>query len=225
MAGTRLASETNARILIGDLDSNNYAVSNERLHEIIKNKAQMISREVGLGPSWSAAAVALTQGTRDYTLGAGVEYSSIRHLILDSRNWIMSRVPLDTINAYYQGFVPFSNAVGIPYVYAMWESSSQTINLRIFPTPASGDSISIFTSVSGTPLSADGSTIPFSNDLLMALEKAVAVAAWKSMPADRKTVSPEFIQELEMDSARGIADERIRLIRLRRTSNMALGAA
>lgn len=221
----RLTTEQNARILIDDLDAAAYGVTSERLHEIVKHEAQRVARAVGLGAAWVSNALTLTTGTRDYTFSTSFQYASISHLILDSRNWILQRVPLDVINASYQGFAPFGNAKGVPYRYAMWEDSNQTVNVRIWPSAVENDTVTAFLSKQQIVLAADSDNLPFSNDLLRAVEKAVAVKMWKSMPEPKRHVSPEFVKDLEMESADGISQERIRLNRLKRTSAMALTEA
>lgn len=225
MSETRAACELNARVLIDDLDHSAYGVTSERLHEIVKHEAQRIGRAVGLGSSWSSAFVTLTAGDRDYPLNTGNQYANIEHLIVDSLNWPMSKIPLEAMNAYYMGFVPFSNARGIPRVYSIWEDSSQVVHLRIFPTPATNDSLTAFYKLQVTPLALDADAIPFSDDLLRALEKSVAVRMWQSMPMDKRKVGKEFVESLAGDVAEGIAQERIRLNRLKRTSVVTLTEA
>jgi len=222
MAETRITCENNARILVDDLDPASYGVSNERLHEIVKHEAQRIARRVGLGEAWVSAAVSLDTTNRDFTLPATVQYGNVQHLILDSRNWPLRKVPMETMNGHYMGFVPASSVKGVPYRYAMWEDTAQVVNIRIYPICAVADSLTIFTRNQQAVLAADTDSIPFSNDLLRTLEKSVAVKMWKSMTAVHRKVSPEFIQDLEMDAAEGMAQERIRMIRMKRTDNVAL---
>lgn len=222
MSETRLVCETNARILVDDLDNNNYGVSAERLHEIVKHEAQRIARRVGLGEAWVSAAISLDTTNRDFTLPTTVQYANVQHLILDSRNWPMRKVPMETMNGHYMGFVPPSSVKGVPYRYTMWEDTTNTVNIRIFPIAAVADSITIFTRNQQAVLSADADLIPFSHDLLRTLEKSLAVKMWKSMSPDHRKVGPELIADFATEVEEGMAQERVRLIRMKRTDNVSL---
>lgn len=221
MSETRLVCETAARVLIDDLDPAVYGTSNERLHEIVKHEAQRIARRVGLGEAWVSAAISLDTTSRDFQLPASVQYANVQHLILDSRNWPLRKVPMETMNGHYMGFTPFTSIKGIPYRYAMWEDTTSTVNIRIFPVSVASDSITIFTRNQQAVLSADADLIPFSHDLLRTLEKSVAVKMWKSSTPDHRKVSPEFVADLESEVEEGMAQERVRLIRMKRTDSIA----
>lgn len=225
MSEIRSACEASVRLLLDDLDPSSYGITSERLHEIVKHEALRMGRIVGLGASWSSGAVSLVQSTRDYVLptsASTIEYQNVQHLILDSRNWPMTRVSMDVMDSYYMGYIPFSNAVGVPYLYTMWEDSTQQVNIRIFPTVALPDSITIFTSQSMTVLASDSDTIPFGRDLLRALEKSCAAKAWKAISPDKRKVGPELIADLQTEAQEGVQAERVRMIRFKRTSAMAL---
>lgn len=118
MSATRAATERNIRLLMDDLNPDDYAVSSARLHHAVESQMNLLATRTVL-PMEAVTDVALVAGIYDYTLNAisgwGYDWGSdwggsprpiigdVRQVLLNADGRTLKQLSLDEINrAYYQ---------------------------------------------------------------------------------------------------------------------------
>ena len=136
--------------------------------------------------------------------------------------------PFELFNSRYRQATSDPAASGTPIEYTLWETSAQVMTVRDGPTPdsAADGPIKVYHSILPVMMSnsdnvgglSNTASIPFSNELISALESACAAELVSTMSA-------EWVEKLGLDKAVVIprwereAEEGIRSYNLRQLKN------
>lgn len=221
MSDTRGAVKRRIRLRIDDMNPNDRAIDDERMDILIEDRMHLLAQEVGLGAVWTTTLVTLAASTWQYTLPTSVQYERVMDVVLRSLATPLDRVTHAEMTALRDG----GTATGDPTHYALFEDSSQQVNIWVYPTPTQVDYLDGLRAQIPTTLSSDSSAIPFSTPLLKALEKSVAAEAILLMDeesrAERKAVVDE-VPNWKREVQRAIRLERVRLGNQKRSDVMPL---
>lgn len=171
MSETRAVIRDEIRQMLSDNSSDNPAWTDERINRAITRHMRIIGNEVLMGKAWVTSAVTTVVGTADYTLPTGVEYAQILSLKLLPFNSYLRPQTIEWIELARQGA---TLGQGIPNAYALWEDTSQVVNLRLWPIPNAIYTIDLERSIIPGALTSDSATVPFSENLIIGLEYRVA---------------------------------------------------
>mgnify|MGYP001595497823 CR=1 FL=1 len=208
------------RLLTDDLDPNAPAIDSERLNTLIENRMHLTAAEVGLGPSWITAAVTVAADDYDYTLPTSIQYQRVIALQLNSLEWLMERVTHLELQAMRDGPGPVT---GAPPHNALFEDTSQQVNLWLYPTPRVADTINVLRAQVPAALSTDATNIPFSDPLLRAMEKSCALEAILLMDPEERSKRKATLDTAgrwEREISRATHLERVRIGNLRRSDKV-----
>lgn len=214
MSETRAVVREEIRLMLGDTSSSDSSFSNEQINRAIQRHMRLIGNEVLQGQAWVTSAITTVAGTSDYTFPSGVEYAQILTLKLQPYNAVLRPVTLEWIELSRQGT---TLGQGVPYTYAIWEDTSQTVNLRLWPVPNAVYTIDLERSIIPAALTAETSTLPFSENLITALEYRVAgelLAHADDNVMKQLGIGPMLIQSYQQTADRAMRKERERLSRL-----------
>jgi hypothetical protein len=225
MAGTLLSVRDRVRWLINDRNQSEYVISSPRLDRLIADRLNHIAELVGYGLEWATAAVTLAANTFDYSLPSSIQYHQIVDVVLNSRGWQLVRRGIEELNALRGVATP---ATGDPTDYALFEGLTQLVTIRLYPTPASADTLNLLRSRIPIAVSADADVVSFSDNLLRALEKDVALnvlALLGDEELKQLGVSRNVIPLWSRDLERAIKAERVRIRRMKLTDRYELSRA
>ena len=220
MADTLLNVRRRVRLLTDDMDPNDYALDSDRLNTVIESRMHLMAQEVGLGASWVTGAVTLVASTWQYTLPTSVQYERITAVQFAAQNWLLDRVTPTEMLALHDGAGTTS---GDPTHYALFEDTSQQINLWVFPIPNAAGTLNALRAQVPAALSTDATNIPFGSPLLRALEKGAAVDAVLLMDEEARTERKATLDaagKWDKEIARAIKLERVRIANLRRSDTV-----
>ena len=226
MARTVAEVRSGVRTYTRDRNAADSLLSPFEINHLIHGEAQRLFAEIGINPTWETGIVSVVSGTYEYTISVAsgkANLSQVVALRLASRNWPIQRITDEQLESMRRG--P-SQASGFPLYAAIRESDSQTLKLRLWPTPNENDSIDWLRSwvpvwSTTTP---DTDSIPLSDDAIRILEKRVAKAILSLLPDEqiaKRGISKEVVGLWDRDVAEGVRLERIRINSLKRTGMMA----
>lgn len=213
--GVQVAS-IRARIydIIGDHNTEDPAIDPFRIDSVINKNAHRIAART-IRPQETVQSITLVVGTYDYALASSVNVDHVAQVFLDADGIELCYVPFELFNSRYKQATSEPAASGTPREYTLWETSSQVMTLRVGPTPdtAADGPIKVYHSVMPTLMSnsdnvgglSNTATIPFSNELVAALESACASELVGIMTAekleklglDKSVLIPRWEREVE----------------------------
>ena len=214
MSETRAVVREEIRLMLGDTSSSDSSFSNEQINRAIQRHMRLIGNEVLQGQAWVTSAITTVAGTSDYTFPSGVEYAQILTLKLQPYNAVLRPVTLEWIELSRQGT---TLGQGVPYTYAIWEDTSQVVNVRFWPVPNSNYTVDVERSIIPAALTAESSLIPFSENLLLGLEYRVAsemLASADDNVMQQLGLGPNTVAFYSATADRVIRKERERISRL-----------
>ena len=220
MPDTVLNSRRRIRLLVDDLNMNQYAIDSPRLTIIMENRMHLTAAEVGLGNVWVTSAVTLAANDYEYTLPTSVQYNRVMALRLTSQEWLLERVTPAEFLALQDGSGEEAND---PTHYALFEDTSQQVNIWLHPTPAGVDTLDVLRSQVPAALSTDATNISFSDPLLRAFEKSCAIDAVLLMDEEERAKRKAVLDQVgrwDQEVKRALSLERVRIGNLRRSDRI-----
>jgi hypothetical protein len=212
----------NVRLLIDDVDADQYAISIPKMSVIIAKAVQLIAVRSYQSLSAAPTSLALVAGTTDYSLAASP--TAIRQVILNSDGVPLDRIPLEQLNEMFRQDTAVSAGRGIPRYYAVYDvnnpasGADTTCKIRVGPTPSAADSLKIYydlipTRNTGNYIENAAAVIPFSPPLVSAVESTAAAECVASMDDDdikRRKISRGYAQVLLQNAERMILESNFR---------------
>lgn len=208
------------RQLIDDLNPNDTAIDSERLTTVLENRMHAMAQEVGLGPVWVTGAITLAANDWEYTLPTSIQYNRVLQLQLNSQEWLMERLSPVELTALRDGS---GDMTGDPTHYALFEDTSQQVNVWLAPTPVAVDTINILRSQVPAALSTDATNVSFSDPLLRALEKAAALDALLLMDQEEREKRKAVLDNVPIwnqEVRRALRLERVRVGNYKRSDRV-----
>lgn len=210
MSQTRSVTSYNIRLLIDDLDPDDYAISSVRMNQYIQGQMHLLGNRMVL-PMEAVTSVAVTGGTYDYTLTGTA--GDVRQVFWNSTGQELDRLSFEDIVSQFLQDTSVSST-GTPAYYSLYETSAQASKLRLAPTPAASGTLKIYYGIIPAALTTDASTIPFSAPMLRVLEKMVARECLGIMGPDdlkRRMISKDVIPLWTQQIEQGISYENFRM--------------
>jgi hypothetical protein len=183
---SRAGMESNIRLLIDDNDKDSYSISGPTMIQLMNTALHMLANRVMMEDE-ALLTVQLVAGTYDYTL-TGIA-GPVRNVFLSPYGLELERMEWDEITVLYRQDTAAPAGSGVPSEYALVETSAQASKIRVAPTPSSLGAVAMKVRYSIIPaaLTAETSTVPFSQSMLRAFERQVASMCVALMsPEDRK---------------------------------------
>lgn len=211
MSETLSTARINVRYMLNDVEPSNFAVSSMTLDRIILNKSVELGARVGTGLVWTASGVTLTVGSlSDYSLEDGaVQFERIVAGRINATGATMERVSFALINAAREGLISTASQAD-PTQFALWEDATQVVKMRVDTVPSTARTIDFMRSTLPLRTVADSTLLPFSNLMLVAVEKAAAVEAAAALPEEelaRLRLGARVIGEWQQDVERILVSE------------------
>ena len=227
MSETLSTARTNVRYMLNDTEPSQFAVGGLKLDRIILNKSVELGARVGTGLDWATSGVTLTVGSlADYILeDATVWFERIIAARINATGNTLERVSFYEIQLEREGLIS-TTSQSDPTKFALWEDSTQKVRMRINTVPATARAIDFMRSTLPSRTVADATTLPFSDLMLVALEKASALEAASGFSDEtraRLELAPALLQEWKQDVERLVVMEFERKASFERR-NYAVGA-
>ena len=216
MSVARSVLTLNVRELLRDLDPGARVVPSERIWRALEATAQAWGVDVWQGPAWVTGAITVVAGTSDYTLPGSVEYAQVLELRRQSDGHLLSRRTQEQMELLRENT---SNTPSPPTDFALWELTTQVVNVRVYPTGA--NVLDLLRSLIPGALSSDAATVPFNAPLARGLERFVAAEIAASQMA-RLQISEEAIKGWYDSAARALQKEKERVSAMKSVPHMAL---
>lgn len=193
MAATRAVVRGRIQEILGDVNPSERVVGQFRYDEVIARNMHLIAARCVL-PRDSVTSITLVANTYDYAAHATLQYQSITQALLNSTGRELNYVPMEQFNAYYRQDTAEPRESGEPREYTIYENTSNLVRVRFGPTPNASDTAKFHATSLPALLTADSSSIPFSNDLLRGLESACAAELVLAL-------SPDALAKLGLDKS------------------------
>lgn len=193
------------RAWIDDLDRDAFAISTDRMDEVVKAGIQQIAARAFLQLETVPTTVTLSPGVYDYTMTR--RSKSIHLILVESTGATLSPTSFDDLNQRYKQDTDMANESGTPCCFALFETASTSappvhglapvVKIRVAPTPTEADELNVYWTAHPDPDTGTYSSstiVPLSPTLTAALEMACAAQCALLMdPADRarRKISPE----------------------------------
>jgi hypothetical protein len=220
MSETVAAARVNIRYHLNDTEPGNFAISSMALDRIILNQSVLLGARVGTGAVWTESVVTLTANSlADYTLGSPTQMALVATARINATGQTMERVSFDEINAMREGMTSTSQNVGDPQYFALWETTTPSVKMRINSVPSAARTIDFLISTMPVRTVSDTTTLPFSDLLLAALEYKCAALAVKRMPAaviERLNIAQGVVEDWQALAESAIRQDRERQDRIAR---------
>lgn len=230
-----LGSVERIRFLIGDTNPNNRLVSIDALKRLLEEQALAFASEIPVNRQTQT--ITLTSGNYQKALDStNIQYRVVNHVIDDEGR------PLRPVSLDFLLECRRNESNGRPRMYAVEENASGVVTLDFYPTPNSGYAFTVYTQelpilldAAGTSISTGtgvaegvlttGTTWPFDEPTVRALEKSVAIRVLAITPNEELTkrgLSKDIIQLWTRDVEQAKSQARIRIARQRRTSTIEM---
>lgn len=173
MAASRAVVRGRIQELIGDVNPAERVVNQFRYDEVIGRNMHLLGARCAMGRD-SVASVTLVAGTYDYAVHASLQYRDVSQVFLNDDGAELGFVPLGQFNAYYLQDTADPRSSGTPREYTVYENTSSLLRIRVGPTPDAAGTLKVHGSTIPVLLTSDSASIPFSLELLRALESQCA---------------------------------------------------
>lgn len=217
MSDTFANMDARIRDLIDDSTPSVYAVSELKMFRVVNEQIQIVGTLAGLAETWSTSAFTTVDGTADYALPLGAasdnEYAQIVVLKDATHGRIVKKADHETIEALRQtGSTVMTK--GFPFRFELREATNQTLNVRLYPVPDGAYDMDVLYSLLPVRLTLPTNSIPFSRDLMTALELRCAARAGRMMTDDerQKRALTEGVIQGFLDDSKIMLSESIRRI-------------
>jgi len=209
VASTITAVAANVRELIHDTASGDYVIGSPEMYRKIASKSQQMTGKVIPGLAWSASALSLAGGAGEATFASAVQYDMIVDVKEAAQDEILVRLPAAEIERLREG----GSGTGRPSSYYLRETSG-TVLTCVFDTLA--DQNYTFDALlvalpSGT--AAASTAVPYSDLMVRAIEKAVAIECLLTMTPDQREklkINDSVVAVWQSDVNELITAERVR---------------
>lgn len=215
---------TAARVRLHDSTAT-YAIADTELIAHYDDQAQLLAGSdpdfgLGLGHAWDTDAVTLDASNWDYELPTAADIEKVLAVRFVTDRVTIGKVSKAVLESLRQGD---EKATGRPTVCALWPAADWHVQIGFYPQPAQAEVVEadlslmpvIYTGAQSAP------TVPFSAAARQALVLMIAAAA-------ANAAGEETVRQLNLDknsiagwlatAKRLVADERGRIIRLKRTN-------
>lgn len=152
-------------LLVNDIKASAQRFTPGRIVKAIRDQLLLLAAEGPIGEAWDTAWQALTAGTANYTKASEVE--RIKAIKLDSQGWILNFRGPEELEALREGT---GTTLGDPTDVCLIENTSQSLSVRLFPTPNKTDTLHALVAVVPSDATASGDSILLSATMLKALE-------------------------------------------------------
>ncbi len=175
MGQTLAVTRRNTRLLLGDMDPNNYVCSTPRLNRMIVNACNRLASDAGLGMQRVPNFATLAAGA--YEVALAVNYQNVGELMLNEYRRPLMKVDPDAIDMMRVVTLPGRPSQGPTVFYCIMEQPDQTGLLRVHPIVPDGATYTYTAQLTPFPTepTADTGLIQFEQPLLRALETEVAM--------------------------------------------------
>ena len=173
MSATRSVVRGRIQELIGDVNPAERVVGQFRYDEVIGRNMHLLGARCAMGRD-SVVSVTLVAGTYDYAVHATLQYRDVSQVFLNDDGAELGFVPREQFDAYYLQDTADPVSSGTPREYTVYENTSSLTRIRVGPTPDAAGTLKVHASSIPALLTSDGATIPFSLELLRALESQCA---------------------------------------------------
>jgi len=224
LSQTRATVRGRIKELLGDVRPAEPIFTQFRYDECINRNIQMfMGRAIAQDTTLT---VSLVAGSYDYTVTAIIgEVKSAWQAFLSGTGAELTYLPLEELNNLYHQESSAAAASGDPAYFSLYESTTQVWKVRVAPTPASSGSLILYQSVTLDLPTSEGSSIAMDEQLIRALECAVAADLIET--ADQATlqagrISRAAVPTFRLQAEQGLKDHNQRRMGMGRRQNYVL---
>jgi len=205
---------TEARVLMGDNNTDDPIVAEDLLRLSVNTQVSRTAKDLGVQNYWIRNAITLNTTDYDFPLPNTVQYGQVLHVQYNSDSIPLTKVPRDILMRSRAG-VTASTRVSRQFIYALdLDPSQQTILMFTF-RPGTVEGIDVY--VNAIPdfwASGPGTapTIPFSQAVMRAIALRVAADVVGTLGPDRMialALNPNVPDKWETTASQLIRNERI----------------
>lgn len=189
MSATLSATAARVRRRIRDEDPANYAVFSDLMAELIAGKLLRVGIAIGYRPSWQTGVATLTVGSQaDVSLAwansaQGERVIALKLAALGSTpGYLLDPAPWEEIEAVRQNWTSDTGRSD-PVRYHLFEDSAQASKVRLDAIPTRAYTVDALVGLMPVRAYTDATTLPFSENALVALELMCASDGLRLMRA------------------------------------------
>lgn len=204
--------------ILQDTVEGRHVVKEDAIQQAYNRQVSLVASDLGLAPAWDVDAISVVAGTSDYSLPSSVEYGSVLRLRYVSDLRQLRRVSMERILTLRDGGLPAGRA----YEYCLVPKDDGGVAVWLSTEPSDDETIEALVSSvpsAWSPDDATAPTVPFSRGAVRALELLIAAAVGVTLDEERMvalSLNPASFADWRTEAMRLIAQEKLKLIRLKR---------
>jgi hypothetical protein len=214
MSSTGDAVILEARVLMGDNNTDDPIVADDLLRLSVNTQVSRTAKDLGVQNYWIRSVITTDTTNFDYTLPTTVQYGQVLHIQYNRDNLPIAKVPRADLMRSRAGMTSTTRA-GRQFICALDLAPDQSTVLMFVYRPSEAEGIDIY--VNAIPdfwVSGPGTppTIPFSQATMRAIALRVAADVVGTLGPDRMialALNPNVPQKWEATASQLIRNERI----------------